>query len=733
MSVDNLEDLEKRLLSPLTELLHDPPPFPEGTDSSHPFKGGETEAWERLQYLIKSDNMSTYKDTRNGLSGLDFSTKLSGYLAIGCLSARQIHHELVAFEDGTNSEYEEGKGYGQGENNGTGAIRFELLWRDYMRLCTMKFGSHLFKLEGFRQDPDYNSKWLFADEVLASKDQNPPPEKVATMLKRFLEGTTGMGFIDAAQRELYLTGYTSNRARQNVASFLTKHLGLDWRYGAEWYESMLVDYDVSSNWANWQYVAGVGNDPRGDARIFNPVKQAFDYDSNAEFVKMWLPELRVFNRPENAFQAWTANKALLQEKGLADNQMAIDPLKRVNFIVDRRPGRTVRKMSGRSRGQGGGGSRSQGGDRGGDRGGRGGGRGDASGRGGPSDRGRGGRGGPPGRGGRGGPTGRGAFRGASRGNGRGGAPSMRGTRGGRNEGTTFAPRIGARRQSDDTPVIGGSSGDAEEYGSATTATSGSTTNNQDFEKDSQTVGNDQSNRDIQGDQGVQNGKNEVENTDKDDQSATDGMKNGNGQNGEVDQNGTSGQTNQNGTESKKHPSPVIVSSGGPRPLNTNAQPAGRGGKNSNPGYGQQTAMGTKRNGFPQHPPIGPVQQENQGPQAYGMTPMYNPNYPMGSPPGPAPMYNGLPYAPAAPHQPSHHPYPGGYAGNGPVGPGSPMMMNQPYVQWPQPYHHPEHPQSHHPHGPTPMGYQHPQAYQGPPQGHYDPSMHMQGPVSYGSP
>ncbi|KAK1074165.1 hypothetical protein LTR48_009324, partial [Friedmanniomyces endolithicus] len=78
----------------------------------------------------------------------------------------------------------------------------------------------------------------------------------------------------------------------NVASYLTKHLGIDWRLGAEWYECNLIDYDVHSNWGNWQYVAGVGNDPRGDARVFNPVKQAVDYDAHGEYIRAWVPELR---------------------------------------------------------------------------------------------------------------------------------------------------------------------------------------------------------------------------------------------------------------------------------------------------------------------------------------------------------------------------------------------------------------------------------------------------------
>lgn len=82
----------------------------------------------------------------------------------------------------------------------------------------------------------------------------------------------------------------SNRGRQNVASFLTKNLGIDWRMGAEWFESQLLDYDVCNNWGNWNYTAGVGNDARG-FRFFNILKQAKDYDPTGQYVKHWLPEL----------------------------------------------------------------------------------------------------------------------------------------------------------------------------------------------------------------------------------------------------------------------------------------------------------------------------------------------------------------------------------------------------------------------------------------------------------
>jgi len=299
--------------------------MPSGCESAHPFHGGSKAGHDRLQHLITSSSMTNYKASRNGLLGVDFSTKLSAWLALGCLTARQIHHTLLDFEDSKTQLGAQAEGYGKGENEGTKAVRFELLWRDYMRLCTRKFGYKLFRLGGFRADTSYPWK---------NPSQNP---EVKRTLERFLEGTTGMGLIDASQRELYLTGYTSNRARQNVASFLTKHLQLDWRLGAEWYESMLVDYDVNSNWGNWQYVAGVGNDPRGEARVFNPVKQAFDYDPQAEYVKAWVEELRGVQNPTEAFQAWTIPEERRVELGLVGLEWVERPLKRINFIIG--PGR----------------------------------------------------------------------------------------------------------------------------------------------------------------------------------------------------------------------------------------------------------------------------------------------------------------------------------------------------------------------------------------------------------
>lgn len=144
---------------------------------------------------------------------------------------------------------------------------------------SLKFGNKIFWLSGCYAEPkqpgtSYKSDW--------KRDKN--------LFDKWCQGETGYPFVDANMKELNETGWMSNRGRQNVASFLTKDLEIDWRFGAEYFETMLIDYDVTSNWGNWQYVAGVGTDPRAD-RYFNVIKQAYDYDENGEFVKLWLPKL----------------------------------------------------------------------------------------------------------------------------------------------------------------------------------------------------------------------------------------------------------------------------------------------------------------------------------------------------------------------------------------------------------------------------------------------------------
>jgi deoxyribodipyrimidine photo-lyase len=355
---DKYDELEDALVRPVERFIGDMPSFPKDASSAHPFKGGETAGRDRLEYVMRAEVAKNYKDTRNGLIGADFSTKLSAYLAQGTLTARQIHEALIGYEDGRVAGYKDAAGFGEGENDGTKAVRNELLWRDYMRLYHKRFGNKLFQVHGLKADnPQYQEggekriNWKTADESRAASDQSPDSAAIRKIIERFNAGTTGMGFIDASQRELMHTGYTSNRARQNVANFLAKHLGIDWRYGAEWYEMLLIDYDVSSNWANWQYVAGVGNDPRSESRLFNPVKQAFDYDKDGSYVRTWVPEVSKLQKLENVFQACTASEEDIKEAGLEGNPMVTDPVKKIEFSVEGKP-RTNKRSYVRRKGRG---------------------------------------------------------------------------------------------------------------------------------------------------------------------------------------------------------------------------------------------------------------------------------------------------------------------------------------------------------------------------------------------
>ncbi|KAH7064954.1 DNA photolyase, FAD-binding/Cryptochrome [Macrophomina phaseolina] len=342
----------------LAMAMENPPQWPSGAKSAHPFEGGETAAQNRVSHLIASGSMANYKETRNGLLGEDYSTKLSSWLALGCVTARQVHASLAAYEDGSPNAPDSWKaapGYGQGENAGTAAVRFELLWRDYMRLCTRKFGPRLFNVDGFRsgekqvENPAEGGKkrWRYLDRSSGVGDD---PVKTKQAIERFRAGRTGVGLIDASQRELFLTGYTSNRARQNVASFLASHLGIDWRVGAEWYECALTDYDLSNNWGNWQYVAGVGNDPR-QGRKFNPVKQALDYDKGGAYIKTWVQELRDVDvdgaqdggrRGEEMlmglFQAWRLPEREKERLNLKGVEWVERPLVRIPFAVGHKGG-----------------------------------------------------------------------------------------------------------------------------------------------------------------------------------------------------------------------------------------------------------------------------------------------------------------------------------------------------------------------------------------------------------
>lgn len=241
------------------------------------FTGGERAGRERLEeYFWKQDCLKAYKQTRNGMLGANYSSKFSPWLANGCLSPRFIYEQVKEYESQRM------------KNDSTYWLVFELMWRDYFRFICAKHGKKIFRKSGLQ-------------------GINIPWQEDHSQFALWQQGMTGFPLVDANMRELAATGFMSNRGRQNAASFLTKNLGINWQMGAEWFESQLIDYDVCSNWGNWNYTAGVGNDARG-FRYFNIQKQSQNYDLQGEYVKHWLPELQ--NIPANkVHEPWKLSAA----------------------------------------------------------------------------------------------------------------------------------------------------------------------------------------------------------------------------------------------------------------------------------------------------------------------------------------------------------------------------------------------------------------------------------------
>ncbi len=226
--------------------------------AAYPFKGGESAGNERVnQYLSETHAIATYKETRNGMIGENYSSKFSPWLALGCISPKMIYHEIKKYESLHVA------------NESTYWLIFELIWRDYFYFMMRKYPTHFFTSNGINK------------QKVAKNNHE------TTLFEKWKTGQTENDFINANMIELKQTGFMSNRGRQNVASYLCHDLKLDWRYGAAYFEEQLIDYDVASNWCNWAYIAGVGNNPRG-VSIFNVEKQANDYDKNKSFRNLWL-------------------------------------------------------------------------------------------------------------------------------------------------------------------------------------------------------------------------------------------------------------------------------------------------------------------------------------------------------------------------------------------------------------------------------------------------------------
>lgn len=217
------------------------------------FFGGEDEAAKRVDYYL-SKHLHDYYDTRSLVDGTDISTQLSAYLSVGAISARMVYEKIKQYENKT------------GTSKSSYWIYFELLWRDFFHLVMLQSKNKLFLKQG-----------LFENAFDFKKKKED--------LEIFFQAKTRLDIIDAGVKELTQTGWISNRVRQLLASYFVKNMGLDFRYGAAFFEHYLIDYNPASNYGNWCYQAGVGNDKT--YRVFDPIKQSRQYDG-APYVRKWL-------------------------------------------------------------------------------------------------------------------------------------------------------------------------------------------------------------------------------------------------------------------------------------------------------------------------------------------------------------------------------------------------------------------------------------------------------------
>lgn len=233
-----------------------------GAGSADVVPGGEYEGRRRAADWY-ADGVVSYAENGGGVAGhddlaVDGTSRLSSYLHFGCISA----NELVARADR--------------RKRGVQPFLRQLAWRDF------------------------NHQLLAARPDVATADYRTRHDRWRTdedALEHWRQGRTGYPLVDAGMRQLATEGWMHNRARLVTASFLTKHLYLDWRVGARHFFDLLVDGDIANNCLNWQWVAGTGTDTRPN-RVLNPTLQQKKYDAGRRYVRRWVPELDTPDYPE---------------------------------------------------------------------------------------------------------------------------------------------------------------------------------------------------------------------------------------------------------------------------------------------------------------------------------------------------------------------------------------------------------------------------------------------------
>ena len=226
----------------------------------HYWQVGEQAAQQTWDNFL-SDSINKYDESRN-IPSINGTSKLSPHLAFGEISVRQIWYDVMQHRI-----------HGQSSNEDLDRYLSEIGWREFS----------YYQLYHFPQLPEENFNLRF---------NNFHWNKQNLQLEAWQQGLTGYPLVDAGMRELWQTGYMHNRVRMVVASFLCKDLLIHWQAGAKWFWDTLLDADLASNSASWQWCAGCGADAAPFFRIFNPTTQSEKFDSDGLYIRRWVPELK---------------------------------------------------------------------------------------------------------------------------------------------------------------------------------------------------------------------------------------------------------------------------------------------------------------------------------------------------------------------------------------------------------------------------------------------------------
>jgi len=221
--------------------------------------GFERSSIEVPEYTVTPTLINNYEDTRNFPAIENGTSRLGPHLRFGTVSVRKMMKKAIAEENEV--------------------FWSELIWREFFMQILWHFPYTVNK--AFRAKYD-RIDWRNNEEEF----------------EKWKKGETGYALVDAGMRELNATGYMHNRVRMLVASFLCKHLLIDWRWGEAYFAEKLLDYEMSSNVGNWQWAAGSGVDAAPYFRIFNPMTQVDKFDKQKEYINKWVPELQELTYPE---------------------------------------------------------------------------------------------------------------------------------------------------------------------------------------------------------------------------------------------------------------------------------------------------------------------------------------------------------------------------------------------------------------------------------------------------